>query len=589
MPDRDICLAETIPDMFQRRVAATPDAIAYREFFDGQWQDISWCHVAEKVATRRMALTRAGLQRGERVGIFLPNGVDWVVTDLAAMSEGLVTVPVYTRDSASNICHVIRDSGAALCITDTAARWLSLGHDSENLPDLRQVWLLDEEPDGNDARVVACPVPNMAQQDPAPAVACYGEDLATLIYTSGTTGPSKGVMLSHGALLSNARSVAQVNPVRGNDVFLSLLPLAHSFERTMGWLCPMLGGATVAYARSVETLTEDMQTVRPTVMLAVPRLFEKVRNTAVSRSESSRFNRWLLRATESAGWARRQAAEGAAPSPTLSKRLFWVLIGRLVAQRLRRVFGGRIRIVVSSGAPLSADTARFLDAMEFPLVEGYGLTEAGPAVTGSSLQNRRSGSVGQALPGVELAIGERQELLVRSPGVMKGYWHNTQTSQETLDDEGWLYTGDAAEIIDGWVFIRGRIKDVIVLSTGENVNPGPIEMAILSDPLIDQTCVLGDGRPWCAAVVVIDPRAFQDWIAQTKGGDTDPTSPETQKILAERLAARMNDVPPFARIRSVVVETQPWDLGSGLITPTLKAKRPRIAERYAEKLDALYG
>jgi len=178
---------------------------------------------------------------------------------------------------------------------------------------------------------------------------------------------------------------------------------------------------------------------------------------------------------------------------------------------------------------------------------------------------------------------------VRSPGVMKGYWHNTQASQETLDDKGWLHTGDAAEIIDGWVFIRGRIKDVIVLSTGENVNPGPIEMAILSDPLIDQTCVLGDGRPWCAAVVVIDTHAFQDWVARTKGGDTDLTSPGTQKFLAGRLAARMNNVPPFARIRNVIVETKPWDLSSGLITPTLKSKRPRIAERYAEKLDALYG
>ena len=231
------------------------------------------------------------------------------------------------------------------------------------------------------------------------------------------------------------------------------------------------------------------------------------------------------------------------------------------------------RLEARLGVPLFTRTTRSVQ-----------LTEAGRAVTGTTVEARDSESVGYVLPGGELAIGDHSELLVRSPGLMLGYWNNPQATREVLDPDGWLHTGDVAEIIDGRVFIRGRIKDILVLSTGENVNPGPIETAILADPLIEQACVLGDSRPWCAAVVVVDAPAYTRWLRTISARD----DKAARHALTHRLEARLSGFPPYARIRDVVVETTPWDLESGLITPTLKAKRPRISERYATELAALY-
>ncbi|MCA0869979.1 long-chain fatty acid--CoA ligase [Seohaeicola saemankumensis] len=577
----------TIPEAFGNRVGLTPDSPAYLQFEEGAWRALTWRLVAERVDRRRFAFAHAGLRPGDRVAIFLPNCIDWIVTDLAAMSEGLVTVPVYTRDSAANICHVLRDSRTALCVTDRAERWNGLGPDADDLPDLKTIWSLTG---GDSADLRLAPYPEPPDKELAVRRDRFGspDDLATLIYTSGTTGPPKGVMLAHKSLLWNAAAVARVNPVTSDDRFLSILPLAHAFERTLGYVCPMLGNAQVAFARSVEDLAEDMQELSPTVMLAVPRLFERARAKALAKAGRSVVARKLLEWTEFAGWHRQQAAEGRRVARPVWERVFWLLLGQRVATRVRGAFGGRIRMMVCGGAPLSADTSRFMAAMEMPLLQGYGLTEAGPAVTGSTIDERRSDSVGFALPGSELAIGDRQELFVRSPGVMMGYWGKPAATREVLDDEGWLRTGDAAEVIEGRVYIRGRIKDILVLSTGENVNPTPIETALLADPLIDQACVLGEGRPWCSAVVVVNRKAFQHWSAEVGMADGNPNSGDLRQALVNRLEPRMDGIPPYARIRNFVVETSPWTLESGLITPTLKAKRPRIADRYGSALDALY-
>ena len=585
-PTAGIETAPTIPTAFLERIRMTPDAVAYREFAGGGWTDISWSAVGRRVVWRRVALAQAGLQPGDRVAIFLPNGIEWVVTDLAAMAQRLITVPVYVRDGAANICHVLRDSGATLCVTDNADRWSSLGEEADALPDLQKIWALDGADQGGDSRLFQC-----FEAEPSEVlapVAAHGDGLATIIYTSGTTGPPKGVMLSHRALLWNACAVGKVDPIHSDDLFLSILPLAHAFERTLGWLCPMLNGSTVAFARSITTLAEDLASQRPTILLAVPRLFEKARDSAVAKADTTALGRWLLRCTEGVGWRRHCTREGTASAPPLFDLPFWAFAGRRIAARFRAGFGGRLRMVISSGAPLSGATYKFMAAMEVPLIEGYGLTEAGPAVTGSTHADRRLGSVGRALPGAELKIGRRQELLVRSPGLMMGYWQNPRATGDIVDADGWLHTGDAAEIVEGRVYIRGRLKDILVLSTGENVNPVPIETAVLADPLIEQACVLGDGKPWCAAVVVVDPDHFRNWAAQICPGIRDPNDSRLRTALTERLGQQMGHVPTFARIRALHIVTQPWNLDSGLITPTLKTKRPKIAARYAREINNLY-
>ncbi len=580
-------MARTIPQAFWERVSATPDAPAYLQYQDGAWQSLSWREVGKRVARRAAIFARSELTAGDRVGLFLPNSVDWVVSDIAALSQGLTTVPVYTRDSATNICHVMRDSGAKCLVTDTAERWKSLGKERQNLPELAFVLSLNGDQD-TDERIVACEEPSDETDVPLSDGSNDPDGLATVIYTSGTTGPPKGVMLSHRAFLWNASAVNEVNALTTDDLLLSILPLAHAFEHTLGYLNPMLANAPVAYGRSVEHLAEDMLTLRPTVMLAVPRLFDRVRARIEEKANSSAISRTLLKWSVNVGWERSVEQGGNADKQSAIRRLFWYFIGRRLASRVQDAFGGRMRMMICGGAPLSADTSRFMAAMELPLLQGYGLTEAGPAATGSKIEERRTKSVGFALPGCELKIGERGELLLRSPGVMMGYWNNAAATADVLDKDGWLHTGDVAEIIDGRVYIKGRLKDILVLSTGENVNPNPIEASILADGIIDQACVLGDEKPWCCAVVVVNQQTFAAWATKNGLNAADPKDKKLCEALKNHLVARMNDIPPFARIGGVVIEQKPWELDSGLITPTLKAKRPRVAERYAQEIEQLY-
>lgn len=455
----------TIPQAFWARVNETPDAPAYLQYLDGAWRLLAWREIGQRVARRAEVFALSELQEGDRVGIFLPNCVDWIVSDIAALSQGLVTVPVYIRDSSTNICHVMRDSGAKSIVTDTAQRWKSLGTERHNLPDLKFVLSLNGDQDTEDA-IVPCSEPSDITTEQLPNVSKDPSSLATLIYTSGTTGPPKGVMLSHRSMLWNASAVNEVNALNADDLLLSVLPLAHAFEHTLGYLNPMLANTPVAYGRSIEYFAEDMQTLRPTVMLAVPRLFDRVRARIEEKTSRSTISRKLLNWTVDVGWERSVEQGGKTASQSAIRRLFWHFVGHRLASRVRDAFGGRMRMLICGGAPLSADTSRFMAAMELPLLQGYGLTEAGPAVTGCKIEERRIDSVGSALLGCELKIGQHRELLVRSPGVMLGYWNNSAATREVLDEDGWLHTGDVAEIVDGRVYISGRLKDILVLSTG---------------------------------------------------------------------------------------------------------------------------
>ena len=584
----------TIPGLFEARVAMTPGATAYLLHDGSVWQPVSWCAVSKRVGCVRDALALTGLKRGDRVGLYLANGVDWISADVAAMSEGLVTVPLYTRDSATNIRYLIEHAGVRLCMTDTTERWNELVASGGQPQTVDYIWVLEEtgprplKSSGcNAGSLDRADANRTAEVQKARARAIRRENLATIVYTSGTTGRPKGVMLSHGAILSNAQSSADVSEVRRSDLFLSILPLAHGFERTLGCYLPMMCGATVAFSRSTALLKEDLAAIRPTILLAVPRLFERIAQAIRSEARKRPFARFLLANTERIGWTRHLAAYEKYSTLGLFAQIFWFLFGQRISRRVLGVFGGKLRIVLSGGAPLSQETFRFMLAMNVPLIEGYGLTEAGPVVTGSTLKGRRLGSVGRPLPGVEVRLGDRGELLVRTPSSMLGYWRNQEATDRTIDPEGWLHTGDVAELREGHVFIKGRIKDILVLSTGENVNPVPAESALLSDPLVDQVCVLGDGHSRCSAIIVVNPNEWATFIKANGQMLSDPNAPELRRALLKHLEGRMEALPPFAWIRDVYIELKPWSQESGLITPTLKPKRRKIADRYQTVLSRL--
>jgi long-chain acyl-CoA synthetase len=353
----------------------------------------------------------------------------------------------------------------------------------------------------------------------------------------------------------------------------------------------MMAGATVHFARSIPQLAEDMTIVRPTILIAVPRIFERVHDRIMQKlAEGPALSRTLFRKAVDVGYRRYEHAQGRAPwRPGL---LLAPLLDRLVGAKVRARMGGALRVAVSGGAPISADIARFFLGLGVPLVQGYGLTEAGPVVTLNPMEDNRPDSIGKPLPDLEARVGPDDELWVRSPGVMQGYWMQPEASAAVLDPDGWLRTGDQVRIdAQGHVFITGRLKEIIVLANGEKVPPADMELAIAGDELISQVLVVGEGRPYLAALVVLDTDAYARH-AQSAGLDPDPlregSSPRLEEILRERIGARLTGFPGYARIRRVAVVPRPWSIADDTMTPTMKLKRARILARLAGDVQRLY-
>lgn len=586
--------APTLWALFRARVRRTPGAVAYRVYDSIRrgWTDHSWAAVADCVDQLRVALAAAGIRPGDRVAVLLPNGIDWACLDLAAQGSGLIVVGLYPHDTAASNAAILCHCEARLLLTDSATRWQSLWPLRTEFPALEHVWLR-EAPTSPTAATANLAVHVLDEvlanaAAPPPPHGAAPDDVASLVYTSGTSGRPKGVMLSHRALLWNARATAAVIPPRPDDLFLSVLPIAHAFERTIGYYLPMMGGCTVAYARSAADLTDDLTTVRPTVMLGVPLVFERIAAALRAQTAANAVRQTLLDLTAFVGWHRFLATQQRR-SPGLAVRALWPLLDKLVAGRVRAAFGGRLRVAVSGGAPLDAGVVRLLIGLGLPLIEGYGLTEAAPVVAANRLDDNWPGSVGRQLDGIELRLGAKDELLVRTPSVMTGYWKDSARTRQALDAAGWLSTGDVAELKDGRVFLRGRLSDMIVLSIGEKVNPVVVEAALTIDPLFRQVLVVGDRRPFLAAVVVLDADSWNLFAAGRGLDPREPNHPASKSELQARVNLLLAALPCYAQLRALHLTLAPWTIEAGLLTPTLKLNRDRIASLFAEAIDALYA
>jgi long-chain acyl-CoA synthetase len=591
----------TLPQLFAWRVAATPRAAAYRQFDagSGAWASIGWAECGQRVGRWRRALAALGLAPGARVAILLPNGIDAVCVDLAALQGGFVPVPMHALDNPASIGYILADSDALVLVAASETQWRAVASVAPPLPALRQVIVAQREMgaprEGEGVPVLelaawlAAAGPEAAEVAAAPA----DNDLAAIVYTSGTTGKPKGVMLSHGNVLSNvAAALARVAP-REDDLFLSFLPLSHTFERTAGYYLPMAAGSCVAYVRSVAQLAEDMLTQRPTILISVPRIYERVLAKLQEMLAGSKAKARLFETAQAVGWrrfCRRQGLAVPGPSSPLLDALSWPLLDRLVGHPLRARFGGRLRIAVSGGAPLSPPVARCFLGLGVPVLQGYGMTETSPVVAVNTPDDNDPATVGRALPGVEVRIGEDKELLVRGPNVMRGYWKRPQDTDRTFVD-GWLRTGDQAAIEGGRIRIIGRVKEIIVTSTGEKIAPVDLELAITADPLFEQAYVFGDERPFIACVVVLGGGPWARLAASLSLDAAAPASLETSAARGaalERIAALTRGFPYYAQPRAVLLTLQPWSLENGLLTPTLKLKRANLAAHFATPIDALY-
>jgi long-chain acyl-CoA synthetase len=585
---------QTLAQILEQQARRYDSRVFLRDKSNRRWCDHSWSSVADRAARLRTGLHNMGIKYGDRVAILCDNSPDWVIVDMAALGLGAIVVPLYTTGGAEETRHVLTDSGARLLALDSAQR-LGKVRGLGPLPALETIVLTYQDPashQGVGPRIVS--LDQASGHDSMPAISGNRDDLATFIYTSGTTGPAKGVMLSHGNIIANCESNLAALNLNSGDMVLSFLPVAHSFERTAGYYTVMLGGGTIAYAEGLGQIAANLLEVEPTVVLTVPRLLEAVYSRVMRTVENSPPARQrIFRAAVAIGTRAADYRHQGRPVP-LHLSAAMTVFRRLVFGKIRAIFGPRLRYLISGGAPLSAEINCLFAAAEVPIVEGYGLTEASPVVSCNLRGRTRIGTVGRPLKNIDVRTGPDGELLVRGPNVMKGYYHRDSETREAIDADGWLHTGDIAQIdAEGYIRIIDRKKDIIVLSGGKNVSAANLESRLASDPFIAQACVIGDRRKHLAAILVPN---FETLAARppdnVRMDQRQPAELVNDRALREFFRSRIREfnrpLSDVERIVDFVLTEQPFSQENGELTPTMKVRRRTVQEHYNAQIEALY-
>ncbi len=587
--------AATLPGLFRERVRRTPDAVAYGQFDPAsqQWEETSWREMATLVGRWQRALQQEGLRPGDRVAVMLGNCREWVAFDQAALGLGLVVVPLFVNDNPENLSYVLDHSGARLLLIQGSRQWQQCSQVADRLDRLQRIVSLERVTPGQDSRLCWTEEWLPAGEDgDLVAGESASDELATIVYTSGTSGRPKGVMLSHRNILSDAHAGLQVVTIYPHDRFLSFLPLSHMLERTVGYYLPIMAGASVTFARSIQQLGSDFETVQPTVFVSVPRIFERIHLRIEDQlTTQPAWKRKLFELAVEIGWHRHERAQGR--GSWRPGELLWPLLDRLVAGKVREKLGGKVRLTVCGGAPLAPTIARLFVGLGVEVLQGYGLTEASPVVSVNTLEDNLPASVGKALPGVEVSLGEKDELLVRGPNVMLGYWSNPEATAEAIDEEGWLHTGDQAHIDEqGHIFLTGRLKEILVLANGEKIPPAEMEMAIIADSLFEQVMVIGEQRPFLSVLAVLNREQWDLLVQEHKWESREDEllrDREVESVVLRRISKQTTAFPGYAQVRRVSLSLVPWTIEEGLMTPTLKLRRNRILERNRKNIERLYA
>ncbi|PFG65262.1 long-chain acyl-CoA synthetase [Propionibacteriaceae bacterium ES.041] len=573
-------------------VAAHPARPALRVRRGDDWEQTSYAELGARVATVAEALLRLGVQHGDRVAIFATNRPEWTVADLATLLIGGVVVPVYQTSTARQARHVLGDAGVSVAFVGGAAELDKVAEVRAELPALRTVIGFEEVAEAEERTegyvawrelIAQQPVKDPALENRMAAVT--GSDLATIIYTSGTTGDPRGVMLTHEAFCFEIEAVRELFEITPTDQSLCFLPLAHALERA--WTFVVLrSGALNTYLADATKVAEMLPLAKPSLLVSVPRLYERVYAIARQRAASPAKRRvfdWAIKVG-----ARAQAAGELTPRLRAELRL----ADKLVLSGIRTALGGQKRVLASGGAPLRAEIEEFFHAAGLLICQGYGLTEAAPLISFNSPQAFRFGTVGRVVAGGEVRIAEDGEICYRGPNVMNGYWNRPDATAETLID-GWLHTGDIGGVDDdGFLTITDRKKDLLVTEGGKNIAPGPIEGELAADPLVEHAVLLGDGRPCVVALLRPSLEEARDWAAaagvSAASDDELVAHPELRAELKRRADAVSEALPHQEKIRAVAVITEELTMADGLLTPTLKVRRRAVEQRYAAQVEELY-
>ncbi len=561
------------------------------------WRATSWSEARRQVAALARGLRKLGLGRGDRVALVSENRPEWVIADLAVLAAGGITVPAYTTNTAEDHRHILSNSGARFVVVSTAALAQRVLPAMEQVSSVEVLIAIEHPQPGQLSHAELHLWSEVAALDPGPVEEVEGwardiarTDLACLIHTSGTGGLPKGVMTTHGNILANCHGAVRLLETigLGDEVFLSFLPLSHSYEHTGGMFFPIALGAQIYFAERVEVLAANMLEVRPTIMTAVPRLYETMHQRILRQMErEGGMKAKLFFAALRIGRKRIESPRNL----SVGERALDALLDRLVRKKVMGRFGGRLKALVSGGAPLNPEIGMFFLALGVPLLQGYGQTEASPVVSANPPNRIKIETVGPPLDGVEIKFAEDGEILVRGEAVMKGYWNDPEATRRTIEN-GWLHTGDIGRRDqDGYIVITDRKRDFIKNSGGDMISPARVEGELMMQQEIGQAMVFGDRRPYLVAVIV--PRQeFLDQFMRERRRDGDGAAEAADAALHKALAAavdRVNIALPVAeRIRRFVVAREPFSIQNGLMTPTLKIKRHAIRDVYGEALSQLY-
>ena len=593
----------TIPEMFQLITAKfsqeTRPVLMHKA--GGEYRGISYSELRQQVERFASGLASMGLRRGDRVAIISENRPEWVICDMAIVSLGAIDVPIYTTMTAKQIEFILNDSGSRFVIVSNQFQLAKVQKIFKEVPSLERIIILrdltDQEiPNTVGFAQVMAYGERFSTLEPGyvrnATQGVHPEDLLTIIYTSGTTGNPKGVMLTHRNMVTNVQSASQVIELNTNDTMLSFLPLCHSFERMAGYYTTLACGATIAYAESLETVRDNMLEVRPTVVTTVPRLFERIYSRIRKQVDADtplhrKIYQWAIGVGKQHAQARRK---GKVPVILGAKH---AIADALVFKKIRARTGGRMKYFVSGGAALPKELGEYFEAIGLVIIEGYGLTESSPVITGNTPDDYRFGSVGRPIPGVEVKIAADGEILARGPNIMKGYWNNPEATKEAVDEEGWLHTGDIGMIDnDGFVHITDRKKHLFVSSGGKNIAPQPIENLFLSSKYIEQFMLIGDRRMYLTALIVPDFEALKEYADGRRipyRDELDLTkSEEIDALMEKEIGAIQRDLANYERVRKFTLLEKPFSIEEGELTPTQKVRRKIVEERYAELIEKMY-
>ncbi len=568
----------------------------FRFFKDHQWQEIRYREMGEQIRHLTGALMGRGLTAGDRVAILSNNVPAWPISDFAIFALRGITVPIYPTLPPNQIAYILKDAGVRAIFVENALQYDKINEIRSDVPTLEMIFsyealsgvttydellregkiFLDKNPKAFEQ--------SMKEIDP--------EKTCSLVYTSGTTGEPKGVMLNHRGFVTDIVNSESVLGLRDDDVFLSFLPLSHLYERLAGHWCPMYRGATIHYARGLDTVIEDIAVARPTVMVSVPRLYEKIAAALHEKAEqSSALERNIFYWAIGTGLEYHEQRRSGKVGKWLERR--HKIAEKLVFDKIKKKLGGRFRYPIAGGAPLSVDTLKIFEAIGLPIIEGYGMTEAHLIITLTPPGAVHYGSCGKPIPGVDVKIAEDGEVLVKGPTVMLGYFNKPDLTREAIDEDGWLHTGDIGYLDDeNFLFLTDRKKNIIVTSGGKNVAPAPIENKLKTSKFVEDVCLVGNHRKFVSALIVPAYEVLTDW-AKKQGVEFDGLAellahPETLALFNKEIERLQKDFARYEKVKKFILLEEPFSQEKGELTPSLKIKRNVVEKHYKERIDRLY-